>query len=204
MIELKTDSLTKRYGKKSALDGISFSYDGAILGIAGANGSGKTTLLKCLTGLLKPSSGTVTWQIQGNIINQADLKSHLGYAAPYIQLYEELTVTENLQFLSDLGNHERVTDLNELLKNFDAADYAESLYGNLSTGQQQRIKLAASVVKDPSILILDEPGSNLDERGRKMIEQMVHDYAAGGKMTIIASNQADELKLCNKIIDLNR
>jgi len=204
MIQLQADSLTKRYGKKSVLNGISFSYEGTILGIAGANGSGKTTLLKCLTGLLKPSSGSVTWQIQGKIINQADLKSHLGYAAPYIQLYEELTVSENLQFLSDLGNHAGPSDLNKLLKKFDADDFADSLYGNLSTGQQQRIKLAASVVKDPSILILDEPGSNLDEKGKKLVEEMVYEYAQKGKMTIIASNQADELKLCNKIIDLNR
>lgn len=203
MIQLQADSLTKRYGKKSVLNGISFSYEGTILGIAGANGSGKTTLLKCLTGLLKPSSGTVTWQIEGEIVNQADLKSHLGYAAPYIQLYEELTVSENLQFLSDLGNHAGPSDLIDLLKKFDADDFAQSLFGNLSTGQQQRIKLAASAVKDPSILILDEPGSNLDEQGRKMVEHMVHEYAEKGKMTIIASNQANELKLCNKIIDLN-
>lgn len=204
MIQLQADSLTKRYGKKSVLNGISFSYEGTVLGIAGANGSGKTTLLKCLTGLLKPSSGSVTWQIQGKIINRADLKSHLGYAAPYIQLYEELTVSENLQFLSDLGNHAGHSDLNELLKNFDADDFADSLYGNLSTGQQQRIKLAASAVKDPSILILDEPGSNLDEKGKKLVEDMVSGYAQKGKMIIIASNQTDELKLCNKIIDLNR
>lgn len=204
MIQLQADSLTKRYGKKSVLNGISFSYEGDILGIAGANGSGKTTLLKCLTGLLKPSSGSVTWKIRGEIIYQAELKSHLGYAAPYIQLYEELTVSENLQFLSDLGKLAGSADLDELLKKFGADDFADSLYGNLSTGQQQRIKLAASAVKDPSILILDEPGSNLDEKGKKLVEDMVHEYALKGKMTIIASNQADELKLCNKIIDLNR
>lgn len=203
MIQLQADSLTKRYGKKSVLNGISFSYEGTILGIAGANGSGKTTLLKCLTGLLKPSSGSVTWKIHGEIINRADLKPHLGYTAPYIQLYEELTVSENLQFLSDLGNHAGSFGLNELLRKFDADDFADSLYGNLSTGQQQRIKLAASAVKDPSILILDEPGSNLDQQGKKLVENMVHEYAQKGKMTIIASNQSDELKLCNKIIDLN-
>ncbi|PWN08132.1 ABC transporter ATP-binding protein [Rhodohalobacter mucosus] len=204
MIQLQADSLTKRYGKKSVLNGISFSYEGTILGIAGANGSGKTTLLKCLTGLLKPSSGSVTWQIEGIIINQADLKSHLGYAAPYIQLYEELTVAENLQFLSDLGNHARQSDLTGLLKTYDSAEFSDSLYGNLSTGQQQRVKLAASAVKDPSILILDEPGSNLDAKGKKLVEDMVHDYSSRGKMTIIASNQLDELKLCDKIIDLNK
>ena len=204
MIQLQADSLTKRYGRKSVLNGISFSYEGTILGIAGANGSGKTTLLKCLTGLLKPSSGTVTWRIKGVTVSLSDLKSHIGYAAPYIQLYEELTVSENLQFLSELGNLTGPTDLIEHLEMFEADDFADSLYGNLSTGQQQRVKLAASALKRPSILILDEPGSNLDERGKKLVERMVHGYAENGKMAVIASNQADELKLCHKVVDLNR
>jgi heme ABC exporter ATP-binding subunit CcmA len=203
MVQLQADSLTKRYGKKPVLHDISFSYSGSVLGIAGANGSGKTTLLKCLTGLLKPSSGSVTWKLGGNILNQTDLKSHIGYAAPYIQLYEELTVLENLQFLCDLGNSVIAQDLNRHLRRYEAGDFEKSLYGNLSTGQQQRVKLAACTVKNPTILILDEPGSNLDTEGRELVERMVDEHSKDGKMTIIASNQSDELKLCKKIIDLN-
>ena len=203
MVQLQAASLTKRYGKKPVFNDISFLFSGSVLGIAGANGSGKTTLLKCLTGLLKPSSGTVTWKLAEKPLQPSDLKSHIGYAAPYIQLYEELTVSENLQFLCDLGKNHVTPDLNKHLRRYDAEDFADSLFGNLSTGQQQRVKLAACTVKDPAILILDEPGSNLDKKGKEIVESMVEEYSQNGKMTLIASNQSDELELCNEIIDLN-
>lgn len=203
MIQLRADSLTKRYGRKSVLNGLSFSYQTTVLGIAGANGSGKTTLLKCLTGLLKPSSGSVTWNIQDKTVRTVELKSILGYAAPYIQLYEELTVFENLQFLCELGNKLKKLDLSAHLERFEALPYSNSYYGNLSTGQQQRVKLAASTIKDPYVLVLDEPGSNLDAQGKRLVKSLVKSYSVEGKMVLIASNQPDELDLCNEIIDLN-
>lgn len=203
MIQLKADSITKRYGQKSVIDGLSFSHWATVLGVSGANGSGKTTLLKCLTGLLKPSSGSVTWQLDDKKLNKTELKSSLGYAAPYIQLYEELTVLENLQFLCELGNNLTTPDLDDHLRHFDASDFSGSYFGNLSTGQQQRAKLAAATVKNPSILVLDEPGSNLDLDGKQLVRKLVSDYASAGKMVIIASNQPDELDLCKEIIDLN-
>lgn len=203
MIKLSAESLDKRYGLNSVLKGLNFSFTTPVLGIAGSNGSGKSTLLKCLTGLLKPSSGTITWHINENSFNPTQIKPFLGYTAPYIELYEELTVYENLHFLCELQNKRNTFDIFTHLSLFDADKFSELSFGNLSTGQQQRVKLAAATIKDPNILILDEPGSNLDRDGKGLVENLIQRFRDRQNMVIIASNQDDELSLCDEILDLN-
>jgi ABC-type multidrug transport system ATPase subunit len=204
MIKLIANSLEKRYGFNSVLHGINFSFSTPILGIAGSNGSGKTTLLKCITGLIKPSSGTVAWQIEGLSLSPKNIKSRLGYSAPYIQLYEELTVYENLHFLCELQNKRNINDIVTHLSLFEADSFSDLAFGNLSTGQQQRVKLAAATIKNPDILILDEPGSNLDSDGKKVVQGLVQRFRDKNKMVIIASNMEDELSLCDETLDLNK
>jgi ABC-type multidrug transport system ATPase subunit len=203
MIHLSVDSLQKRYGNHVVLRDLNFSCNTTILGIAGVNGSGKSTFLKCCTGLAKPTSGSINWTLDQNEITPSDMKLRVGFAAPYIQLYEELTVTENLQFLHDLQNSRGNFNPETILTRFDAEHLAEKLYGNLSTGQQQRVKLASSIIKNPPVLVLDEPGSNLDIAGKQLVEKLVSDCRDDGIMVLLASNQSDELDLCDQILDLN-
>jgi len=204
MIILTAESLEKRYGQKLVISGLNFSFKTVVLGIAGSNGSGKSTLLKCLTGLVKPSSGTINWQYRGNNYLPKEIKPFVGFAAPYVQLYEELTVSENLQFLIELQNSAHHMDIDPLLDRFEARKLSDQPYGNLSTGQQQRVKLAAANIKNPPVLILDEPGANLDKDGKAIISALVNRYRDEGKMVIIASNQTDELNLCDEILNLNQ
>lgn len=204
MINLTAVSLEKRYGQKLVLSGLNFSYKTAVLGIAGSNGSGKSTLLKCLTGLIKPTSGSIHWQFEGREYLPKQIKPLIGFTAPYIQLYEELTVSENLQFLIELQNSAQHMDIDQLLDRFEARKLSAQPYGNLSTGQQQRVKLAAANIKNPPVLILDEPGANLDKDGKDLISALVNRYRDEDKMVIIASNQTDELNLCDEILDLNQ
>ncbi|PKD43005.1 ABC transporter ATP-binding protein [Rhodohalobacter barkolensis] len=203
MIEIKAQNIEKKYGTKRVLTGIDFHYQSSVLGIAGSNGSGKSTLLKMLSGLLKPTSGNIFWNIDGADFLPKAISPYLGFAAPYIQLYEELTVEENLRFLVNLQKNSVIEDLNALLSRFEVKKFRNSLYGNLSTGQQQRVKLASTVIKNPSILMLDEPGSNLDEKGKVLIQSLVQSFREDERMVIIASNQTDELDMCDHQIDLN-
>ncbi len=203
MIKISADNIAKKYGKKRVLNGISFHHQTTVLGIAGANGSGKSTLLKIISGLLKPTSGKIQWEIHENTLSPKAIIPYIGFSAPYIQLYEELTVRENLRFLVELQKNSSIEDINDLLHRFEIKKLQSSLYGNLSTGQQQRVKLASAVIKKPSILIMDEPGSNLDQKGKSLIRNLVQTFRDSNKMVIIASNQQDELDLCNKTIDLN-
>lgn len=203
MIEISADNIAKKYDKKRVLTGISFHHQTAVLGIAGSNGSGKSTLLKIISGLLKPTSGEVEWKINGDTLSPKAIIPYIGFSAPYVQLYEELTVDENLRFLVELQKNCVIEDINDLLHRFEIKKLHNSLYGNLSTGQQQRVKLASAVIKKPSILIMDEPGSNLDQNGKSLIKNLVQTFRDSDKMVIIASNQQDELDLCDKTIDLN-
>lgn len=205
MIQVEAHQLSKSYGKHPVFTDLSFIAASSVVGIAGRNGAGKSTLLKCISGLLKPSSGHVIWKNgQKADIAPDKLKKRLGYAAPYISLYEELTVTENLSFLFDVRNESNRGHIETVLRKTGAEPFKNSLFGSLSTGQQQRARLAASIVHQPDILFLDEPGSNLDLKGRAVVEDMINTFRKKNQLLILASNQAYELDLCDSIIDLNQ
>lgn len=204
MIRLKAYNLEKRFGQKTVFSDLSIETTSTVLGIAGVNGSGKSTLLKCLAGLQKPTSGAFHWKINGDTIERTDFRNRLGFAAPYVQLYEELTVQENLEFIQNVRSMNSKQSISDLLVPLGAKALLNHHFGELSTGQQQRIKLAAATIHNPDILLLDEPGSNLDEAGKEIIHSLVETYKESDRMIVIASNQQDELDLCNEIIELSK
>lgn len=205
MIHLTVSSLYKNYGAVTALSDISFHATSDIIGVSGHNGSGKSTLLKCLAGILKPTRGEIIWEFDGVMKKKENLLQNLGFSAPYINLYEELTVIENLHFIIEIRNRFNTRKIPEILEYFDCLPFKDSLFGSLSTGQQQRARLAAATLHDPEVLLLDEPGSNLDQKGRNLVKKISEQYRGRNQgMLIIASNQKEELDLCNQIIDLNR
>lgn len=199
-IKLNVKNLGKHFGSNRVFRDISFSHTNGVLGIAGSNGSGKSTLLQCLTRLSRPTSGIIKWQKNEQNVDDHNIKKLLGYAAPYINLYEELSGRENLEFLLKLRNAANLSAATEkALSKTDMLDIANQPFGKLSTGQQQRMRLAAAIVHQPEILLLDEPGSNLDENGRMLIESLVAEFKEADKLGIIASNNPDELALCNRV-----
>lgn len=202
MIKLKADNLEKRFGQKTVFTGLSLETSTLVLGIAGENGSGKSTLLKCLAALLNPTSGSVKWTVNDHDIQRTDLKNYLGFAAPYVQLYEELTVRENLEFIQNVRSLSQKKPLYDLLEPLGAKKLLDNHFGELSTGQQQRIKLAAAIIHKPGILLLDEPGSNLDEAGKNIITSLVEQFKNSNRMVVIASNQQYELDHCHEVIEL--
>tara|TARA_R110002050_G_scaffold14630_5_gene45978 strand:- start:2138 stop:2761 length:624 start_codon:yes stop_codon:yes gene_type:complete len=203
MITLKVDGLTKKYNRKLILSQLSFEHNSGILGISGANGSGKSTLLKCLAYLLRPNSGSFSWQKAGKPFDKVSARISLGYAAPYLNLYDELTLLENLEFLGEVSRcHYPEEYYPDLLARVEMQDYKDRLFKSLSTGQQQRVKLAAALVRNPEILFLDEPGSNLDAKGHHLVQRIVEEQAKANKLVILATNDPNELKLCDNIVEL--
>lgn len=203
MLRLEAQNITKKYSRHLVFEALSFEYEKGVLGIAGSNGSGKSTLLKCLAGLSKVSNGRLQWVEENNPLPFPLVKKKCGYAAPYINLYPELSVLENLQFLLKVSNSfGNLPGLKYLLEKVQVPGLADQLYGSLSTGQQQRVKLAAALVKNPDILILDEPGSNLDTAGHELVCEITRDAKAEGTLVIIASNDSREIDLCDQVIRL--
>lgn len=201
MISLQVTNLNKKFNRHTVFKELSFEHKKGVLGIAGSNGSGKSTLLKCLSYLLKPNSGQIIWKNQETEMDQKQVKSYIGYAAPYISLYDELSVYENLVFLLEVGGRTAEDEiLHALLERVQIPHLKNQMYGSLSTGQKQRAKLAAALVRDPEILMLDEPGSNLDEQGHELVSSIVSDARENGKLIFLASNDPNEISLCDEVV----
>lgn len=204
MLSLEVQQLTKTYNRRKVFNELSFSHSEGVLGVSGANGSGKSTLLKCLGQLLRPKEGTIIWRRDSQLLSKESIKSKTSYAAPYINLYSELTALENLQFVQEVSGE--VTNRNQLidvLEFVQMKEFETQLFKQLSTGQQQRIKLASALIRNSEILFLDEPGSNLDEKGHELVAKIVAQQKEKGVLVILASNDPKEIELCDHIVNLS-
>lgn len=202
---IQVEGLYKRFEKRTVLRDISFNHKKGILGIAGSNGAGKSTLMKCMVGLNKPTKGHIICKMNGAEIDFTEFKKHVGYAAPYINLYDELTCFENLHFILEMRNSSSKNDrINSVLRQTGIYPFAPQLFRNLSTGQRQRLRIAAALVHHPDVLFLDEPGSNLDDQGHMMIQQIVTAFKTADKSVVIASNDERELALCDVVYSVEK
>jgi ABC-type multidrug transport system ATPase subunit len=205
MLKVQVNNLSKTFGQKKIFTNVTFNISDGITGIAGPNGSGKTTLLKCLSLLLRPTSGSVIWYRDEQKLSPTDLKKSMGYAAPYLNHYSELTCFENLNFICQL-RHIKNADaiIQSLLDRIGLHSKMDEQFGNLSSGQQQRIKLAAAILYKPDILFLDEPGTNLDRKGHDFIKTIVQEWNTEKRLLILATNDPQELNLCDEIIHIDQ
>lgn len=203
MATLKVHALSKRYGSKLVIKKLSFEADSGVYGISGPNGSGKTTLMRCLSGLMRPSSGSVEWIIDGKHADRFQMRRNIGLAGPWLQLYREMSCFENLEFVGQLHNLDDLRyRIDQCLDRVGLADLKHQGYGELSSGQQQRLKIASAIIHEPKILLLDEPGTNLDQSGFDMVRELLKESRNLGRLVILASNESSELDLCDHIISV--
>jgi heme exporter protein A len=208
-MHLVAEKLSRSFGRR-AFGPLSFDVArGRVLGVAGENGSGKTTLLKTLAGLIRPSAGRARIFLDdeeaGDGHEPRDIPWRIGWVAPDLALYGELTAEENLIFF------ERVRGLaptpgraRALLEGvgLPESSYSKKALGALSTGQRQRVKLAFATLHEPDLLLLDEPGANLDEAGRSIVQKVVSGQRLRG-ITVIASNDPRDLALSDERVTLS-
>lgn len=202
-MKLELQSLGKYFGTRWVFRDLNLAPTGGVIGISGPNGSGKSTLIRCLAGLLRQDRGNVLWHDESGVSEIFDVRSFGGFAAPYVQLYKDLTCRENLEFLQAPLVGGMNADLQVLFESLGIGDKLDARYGSLSSGQQQRVKVISAVVHDPKVLFLDEPGTNLDVRGIQFIQEQIEVRRKQNQLTILASNQADELDLCDYVVSVN-
>ncbi|HYM21075.1 MAG TPA: ABC transporter ATP-binding protein [Candidatus Kapabacteria bacterium] len=204
---LTAEGLTKRFSAAPLFAPLSFSlHSGEIVAITGANGSGKSTLLKMLARVLTPSKGGVTYQIDGKEYSIEEHQPYIGFAAPYLELYSELTAIEHLQFVAELkskriGAKESLSILTSLGLDGSVAE-SDLHVKQYSSGMQQRVKLAMAFALEPNFIFLDEPGSNLDSDGIEKLFAKIKSVASGGALVVIATNDPAETMLASKVIAL--
>ena len=205
---IQAEHLTRRYGARVAVEDLSFTVPtGQICGLLGPNGAGKTTTLNVLTGYLAASEGRVI--VSGHDILEEPMaaRRQLGYLPEQPPLYPEMTVEEYLRFVAELRRvprAERSAQVRRAMNRVAAADMARRLIRNLSKGYRQRVGLAAALLGDPEVLILDEPTVGLDPA--QMIEFRTLIRQLGRKHTVILSSHilSEVSAVCDQVLILSR
>ena len=202
-MQLTIDNLTIDYGSRRVLAGVSLELRaGETLVVAGANGSGKSSLLRVLCGLQRPSAGAAFYTV-GAVRYQPEGAGWLvGWVAPDLQLYRELTALENLAFFAEVrGLHQGRANHEALLDDVGLGGRGDDLLATFSSGMTYRLKYAFALLHNPPVLLLDEPTVTLDERGAALVERVVARQRSHG-ITIIATNDARELRYGDYVLRL--
>ena len=205
---IEARGLTRRFGDVVAVDALDLDIEpGTIYGFLGPNGSGKTTSVRMLTGLLRPTAGTVS--VLGHALpREAEaLKRRIGYMTQRFSLYEDMTVRENLGFVASiygLGPRRARERIRTLLATYDLTDLAGRRAGAMSGGQRQRLALAAAVVHEPPLLFLDEPTSAVDPQSRRDFWEGLFDLVDAGTTILVSTHYMDEAERCHRLAILER
>lgn len=199
---LDISGLRKRYDDVTALDGVSLrARPGRLLGFLGPNGSGKTTTMRAVFGLVRPDAGTVTWR--GAPITPDELL-RFGYMPEQRGLYPRMAIARQLRYLGQLhglGAVEAATATDRWLTELGLADRADDRVNQLSHGNQQRVQLAAALLHDPQLLVLDEPFSGLDPLGVEAMSRILRTRAELGATVVFSSHQLDLVEeLCDDVV----
>lgn len=195
---LRAKQIVKRYDKHIVLRNINFEVtNGTSLAIIGSNGSGKTTLIKILANLIAPTRGSVVYQQDDKTIPRENIYRHIGLVGPYLQLYQELTARENLYFFARMRNISHYKErISELMENLGLKGRENDSVKAYSSGMQQRLKYVAALLHRPEVLLVDEPRSNLDEKGIETVYALLREQKKRG-ILIIATNDNEDLQLAD-------
>jgi ABC-2 type transport system ATP-binding protein len=199
---LEFDGLTCRFGTVTALDDLSFSVpSGEVVGFLGPNGAGKTTAMRAVFGLTDLDAGSVRWKGVG--VGGAE-RRRFGYMPEERGLYPSMLVAQEIEYLGRLHGMDRssaATATQQWLERLGVADRATSKVETLSHGNQQRVQLAAALVHDPEVLVLDEPLAGLDPTGIDAIGEVLVEEARAGRCVLFSSHQLDLVEnLCGSVV----
>jgi heme exporter protein A len=201
---LTIDHISKQYGGRRVLYNIAAEvYTGDVLLITGHNGIGKSTLLRLLAGLQQPSSGAISYVLDGIAHGPADARATIGMVGPDVQLYRELTAREHVAFVNDVRGlgYDSGAQL-AALERVGLEQRADDLVANFSSGMMQRLRYALALLAAPTVLLLDEPTTNLDAAGIALVDRIVAEQRERG-ITVIATNDARDRRYGDLVLALD-
>lgn len=193
--------LSKSFNGKPAVEHFSLKIKrGEIFGFLGPNGSGKTTVIRMLCGLMTPDTGTGECLGYDIFKDSAMIKRLIGYVPQYFSLYGDLTVRENLEFISRTYQERDYKERsNTLMKELGLDEYENKLAAQLSGGWKQRLSLAAALIHDPKLLLLDEPTAGVDPKARRDFWDYISILTSRGISSLVSTHYMDEAERCNRL-----
>jgi ABC-2 type transport system ATP-binding protein len=194
--------LTKRYGSRAVVDAVDLKVRaGRICGFLGPNGSGKTTTIRMLCGLLTPDAGEGRCLDLDIVTQSAQIRRQVGYMTQRFGLYEDLSIRENLDFVARLYELPRRREaVDRTLERLGLAARQKQLAGTLSGGWKQRLALAACLMHEPRLLLLDEPTAGVDPKARREFWDQIHALAAEGITVLVSTHYMDEAERCHELV----
>ena len=205
---LEVTGLVKQYKQFRAVDNLNFSIGaGEIVGLLGPNGAGKTTALRCISGILKPTAGTILINGIDVVSDQARAKSGLAFVPEVPSLYELLTVDEHLRFVAmcfdTFDRYLQVKD--ELLDRYDLREKKDMLVATLSKGMRQKLSVACAMIHNANVFLFDEPMIGIDPAGARELKDELLRARASGASILISTHLLDTAeKLCDRVIIVAR
>jgi ABC-2 type transport system ATP-binding protein len=201
---IQTKDLTRVYGKFTAVDKLNLNIDeGEIFGFLGPNGAGKTTTILMLLGLTEPTSGTASVCGFNPTREPLKIKSIVGYLPEKVGFYEDLTISENLNYTARLNGFLRkdiASKIQDAVNDVGLSDYLEQKVGKLSHGMKQRLGIADVMMKNPKVIIFDEPTSGIDPQGVDEVLKLINHLKESGITAIISSHQLHHIQaVCSRV-----
>ena len=199
---LKIEAVSRSFGERRVLEDVTFAVEaGRMTGFVGANGAGKTTTMRIMLGVLAPDAGQVTWQ---GVPLTREMRHRFGYMPEERGLYPKMTVADQIVYLGrlhGLGAGAARRNTTALLERLGIGDRAGEQVEKLSLGNQQRVQIAAALVHDPEVLVLDEPFSGLDPLAVEVVLGVLRERAAAGAPVLFSSHQLDVVeRLCDDLV----
>lgn len=194
----------RRYNQEWIFKHITCEFkSGQSYAILGPNGSGKSTLLKVLSGSLAPSAGSIYYEMNDEVVDVEGIFRYLSLATPYVELIEEFTLREQIQFHFKFKNYLSGYSEAEVVQLLDLEKAIDKELKFFSSGMKQRVKLALACCSDSALVLLDEPTSNLDTAGEEWYLELIDKTKRANRLFIICSNQEKEYTFCDETLSIS-
>lgn len=202
MMKINLEHIGRRFNREWIFRDVNYVFEtGSSYAILGANGAGKSTILQVISGSLSSSEGVISYSKDGVLLNPEHIFEHLSMAAPYLELIEEFTLTELIDFHFQFKKYRTGLDRLQLIELMGLKRSEFKVIKHFSSGMKQRVKLALAFCSETEMILLDEPASNLDQQGLEWYLSLVKEFSAD-RMLIICSNQIQEYSFCKNQLNI--
>lgn len=203
-MKISLQNAGKRFNREWIYRGVTLDFSSAnAYAITGPNGSGKSTLLQAIGGMIQLSEGAVHYAVGDQQLGNDEVYKQISFCAPYLDVIEEMTLVEFLQFHSQFKSYINALTIPQIIEIVGLQAAAQKQIRFYSSGMKQRVKLAQAILSDTSVVLLDEPCSNLDAKGIALYHSLIQNYCTN-RIVIVCSNDEVEYRFCDKKIEMQQ